>query len=364
MSSHRGKIFWRLAIKKLTLHIKNNTTLKMRRKKSITRLAIRGIIVLVIAGSACCAVNSSKKNTETIPSEENAEATDGADATEAYAVSSADNKNRNVSSKTLPKEILRLEFPRVKGGGENVIIVHATDAYGVTFSTEYDTSLKSQRWSCYAVYKDNNFKAWARKNWKGAYWQGRTWSGDPFQKDPAIDEGDQPPYSGEYSKSGYQRGHIVASADRCYDMEANGQTYYMTNMQPMMGSLNMGLWEKMEKKVRNLLSYDMSKNQSTHAADTLYVCKGGTIDREDQIYGRTLNGYIVPKYFFCAVLLKDRKGYHAIGYWFEHKPAYDDSDRLEDHIVSIDQLEQLTGLDFFCNLPDDVEQEVEKTIGF
>lgn len=273
------------------------------------------------------------------------------------------NNNKNVVSAGVPNEVTRLEFPKIKGGSDNVIIVHNAEGYGVNYCTEYDTSKKSQRWSCYEVYLNNNFKmnGWKRANWNGTTWAGKTWTGDPFQKDPAIAEDLQAPVTNEYSKSGYQRGHIVASEDRVYSIDANGQTFYMTNMQPMLGTLNTGPWQDMEEKVRSFLTYDMS-TQASHVNDTLYVCKGGTIDNSEQIYDHTVSGYIVPKYFFCAVLLKNNKGYHAIGFWFEHKPEYDSTAKLSDYVVNIDKLEELTGLDFFCNLPDDIERQVQSTV--
>ena len=61
------------------------------------------------------------------------------------------NTNANVVTPGMPDEITRLEFPKVKKGTSEVI-VHETDQYGVNFCTEFDTSKKSQRWSCYAVY--------------------------------------------------------------------------------------------------------------------------------------------------------------------------------------------------------------------
>lgn len=181
--------------------------------------------------------------------------------------------------------------------------------------------------------------------------------GDPFQKDPDIDADCQPPVRNEFYSSGYDRGHIVASEDRVYCQDANGQTFYMTNMYPQMHSFNAGIWADMEKLVRNFLTYDMS-TQASHANDTLYVCKGGTIDSSDQILNHTENGYIVPKYFFCAVLLKNAKGYQAIGFWFRHS-AYGSSETVKGHVVNIKRLEELTGLDFFCNLPDDIERSIE-----
>ncbi len=270
------------------------------------------------------------------------------------------NLNQNVVTSGLPQEVTRLEFPKVKGGSNNTVIVHKTDEFGVNYSTEYDLTKKSQRWSCYAIYKDNNFKNWYRKNWAGATWMGKNWTGDPFQVDPAVSPSLQAPVSNEYYPSGYDRGHIVASEDRIYSQDANGQTFFMTNMQPQFHSFNAGIWEQMEEKVRSFLTYDMS-TQSSHANDTLYVCKGGTIDSADKIYGYTKNGYIVPKFFFCAVLRKNNEGYSAIGFWFEHKDDYPASESLKSHVVNIKKLEELTGLDFFCNLPDDIEKSVESS---
>lgn len=166
------------------------------------------------------------------------------------------NTNSNVVTPGMPDEITRLEFPKVKKG-TSTVIVHETDQYGVNFCTEFDTSKKSQRWSCYAVYKSNNLKGWNRQNWKskeGVSWNGKTWKGDPFQIDPEIPANLQPSIK-EFSSSSmpsegityFQRGHIVASEDRICSMDVNGQTFYMTNMQPQRGEFNTGIWEKWKK---------------------------------------------------------------------------------------------------------------------
>lgn len=266
------------------------------------------------------------------------------------------NTNANVVTPGMPNEITRLEFPKVKGGTSKVI-VHETDQYGVNFCTEFDTSKKSQRWSCYAVYKSNNLKGWNRNNWKtGTSWDGKTWNGDPFQIDPEINDNLQPSIK-EFRSSGFQRGHIVASEDRICSMDVNGQTFYMTNMQPQIGEFNTGIWEKMEEKIRSFLTYNMS-TQAAYANDTMYVCKGGTIDKSEQILGYTKNRFIVPKYFFAAIMIKNKSGHKAIGFWFEHKD-YPSTEKLSAHIVNIAKLEELTGIDFFCNLPDDEERLIE-----
>lgn len=259
------------------------------------------------------------------------------------------NTNKNVATAGMPSEITHMEFPKVKGGNSTVI-VHTTSGYGVNFCTEYDLSKKSQRWSCYAVYKQNNVKNWTRSKWEGATWSGKVWQGDPFQPDPAVDASLQAGIR-EYNADPmhYQRGHIVASEDRIMSMDANGQTFYMTNMQPQIGGFNSGVWLNMESQVR--------KYCPTNDTDTLWVAKGGTIDNADQILGYTTNGFIVPKYFWMALLLKNSSGYKAMGFWVEHKSNSDTN--LSSYIVNIDELERLTGIDFFCNLPDNVENHVE-----
>lgn len=276
------------------------------------------------------------------------------------------NTNANVVTPGMPDEITRLEFPKVKGG-TSTVIVHETDQYGVNFCTEFDTSKKSQRWSCYAVYKSNNRKGWDRDYWKYNHpsWDGKTWNGDPFQLDPKLPTNVQPGVH-EFSSSSmpsegityFQRGHIVASEDRICSKDVNGQTFYMTNMQPQIGEFNKGIWADMEAKIRSFLTYNKS-TRPEFANDTMYVCKGGTIDKSEQILGYTKNGFIVPKYFFAAVMIKNKSGHKAIGFWFEHKKYYPPTEKLSAHIINIAKLEELTGIDFFCNLPDDEERQIE-----
>jgi endonuclease G len=117
-------------------------------------------------------------------------------------------------------------------------------------------------------------------------------------------------------------------------------------------------WYRLESRTRSWAGASMS--------DTLYVVKGGTIDKNDHIlqyltdktYGT--NRIPVPKYFFVALLSRKGSQYRAIGFWMEHLGSYADKKALAYYAKSIDDLERLTGIDFFCNLPDEIENEVEK----
>jgi endonuclease G len=129
-------------------------------------------------------------------------------------------------------------------------------------------------------------------------------------------------------------------------------------MQPQNNKFNAGIWAQMESQVRTW----------ANNFDTLFVCKGGTIDKAEHIIeyvcqkshqSTQVNGdYIpVPKYFFMAVLGKKGSSFKATGFWIA-QDNYNDT-KLKSYAVTIQALQKSTGIDFFCNLPDDIENEVE-----
>ena len=254
------------------------------------------------------------------------------------------NANKNYDG--MQPEVARLEFPRLKGG-KSIVIVHNTDdAYGLNFCTEWDYDKMSQRWSCYQMYKGYTGKA-GRYEGNPQY---------PFDEDLQAIEAktgltmywDQDYFRG----SGYDHGHICPSADRQYSTAANKQTFYLTNMQPQYPKFNQKLWAEMEDRMRKWIA-------NSPATDTMYVCKGGTIDDEANIIERVKDKLIVPKYFYMAILYKNSEGYKAIAFWAENINVDHSGDDLRDYVMSIDRLEEMTGIDFFCNLPDDIENKVE-----
>lgn len=255
--------------------------------------------------------------------------------------------NTNANKTGEHPEAGRLEIPKLKGGVANMLLVKRLSSGQVNYCIEWSLAKKSQRWSAFR---------WDRTN-SGGYVKRE----DVFTEDYDIPEVYRTT-SSHYSGSGYTRGHILASADRWNSLEANRQTFLYSNMQPQLYSFNGGIWATLEMKVR-------SWNNDAFR-DTLYVVKGGTIDNENQIleYARkgTALQLLVPKYFYMAILCKNKNtvnsGYKAIGFWMEHRSFYDDEKNVAPYIVSIDQLEGLTGIDFFCNLPDHIENEVEKAV--
>lgn len=259
-------------------------------------------------------------------------------------------------------EISRIEFPKVKGGKSIVLKYYSGDTYGLNYCVEWDTEKKSQRWSCYFMVDHHHYNN-DREH---------TYAGNVGRYDPVSNPGSHPnerqyPWDPQlpeqyrwsddlFVRSGYDHGHICPSADRQYSREANYQTFYMTNMQPQRNLFNAKLWAVMEQKVRDITPKSIG--------DTLYVCKGGTIDNESQIMTRIQGKMIVPKYYYMALLLKKGNQYTAFAFWAEHINADHSKDNLRDYVITIDELEKRTGIDFFCNLPDGMENSVESKVAY
>lgn len=239
----------------------------------------------------------------------------------------------------------RLEVPALKSG--NVFIQHSTRVGSdsvMTYCLEYDTVQMHSRWVAFRFDNDTRNKSVSR--------------GNNFVDDPKL------PYSchiGNNGFYGYDRGHICASADRLYSRSANDQTFYMTNMSPQIGAFNQNFWVAFEQLVQN-------KGRDRNFADTLYVVKGGTVEKH-QVMGyvtRANNKKVaVPKYYFMALLRVKSGAYESIGFWMEHKTypyAYDEVpvSAIAAQALSIDDLEEKTGIDFFHNMPDKAEVAVER----
>ncbi len=114
------------------------------------------------------------------------------------------------------------------------------------------------------------------------------------------------------------------------------------------------IWNNFEGKVRDWAG----------KCDTLYVVKAATI-RSDQVYpDKKLGTLPVPKYFYMALLQYDKASdsYEAMALWTIHENVSITKANFKDYAISIDELEERTGIDFFCNLPDDIEDKAEKKL--
>lgn len=259
------------------------------------------------------------------------------------------NGNNNTPSPN-PTITNRMETPRVLTDGSTLLISHDTKLSNgktvVTYELEYDIHKYHSRWVAFRFDGDTRAKSNGR-------------SDEPFADDPSLSSTYRIGSNG-FGRE-YNRGHLCASADRLYSSTANEQTFYMTNMSPQLGSFNQGYWITLENLVQTL-------GRNATFSDTLYVVKGGTIrDAQIKEYVTRSNGkkVAVPKYYYMALLKVKNGGYSSIAFWMEHKEyGYDYKNKaplseIKKTTISVNQLEELTGIDFFPNLPDASEEKIE-----
>ncbi len=148
-----------------------------------------------------------------------------------------------------------------------------------------------------------------------------------------------------YRRSGYDKGHLCPAGDRKYSKAAFDETFYTSNISPQLHDFNEGIWNRLEQKVR----YWASKY------DGIYVVTGGILDENLPTIG--YEDVTVPNYFY-KVLLDEQDGeYKMIAFLVPHR----DSDRpLYEFVVSVDEIEKRTGIDFFPKLNDAEEARLEK----
>ncbi len=174
----------------------------------------------------------------------------------------------------------------------------------------------------------------------GSYSRTEAWAIDPLLGDDSA-----APFGG-YAGN-YDRGHQLPAADRKCSYEANAQTFYGTNMTPQLNAHNAGIWADLENKVRGY----------ANSSDTTYVVTGVMVSSSSEIqkdsYG---NNVTVPDAYFKAVLKYSKSStlgtWNAAAFYLEHR-AYSGSVGKE-YSMSIDELEEMTGIDFFVNLPEKV----------
>ena len=248
------------------------------------------------------------------------------------------NTNANVDN---AKYSTRIEIPKIEEG--DLFLSHTTTVNGkenITYSIAHNPTRKHCRWTAFTFNSSNR-----GINWKRANWENTEWGGDPFQPNPDLPK-EYVMTKSEINNNGFVRGHIVASYDRVYSKDANEQTFYYSNISPMYSRFNTGAWSDCEGFVQ-----DLGRNKT--ACDTLYVVKGATI-REGE-YRTVGTCPTVPNYYFMAILCLKNNSYKSIGLLFEHVNG-----ESQTEVCSIDYLEQFTGIDFFCNIPDKVENAVER----
>lgn len=168
---------------------------------------------------------------------------------------------------------------------------------------------------------------------------------DDFRIDPLVKL--NPVKSTDYTGSGYDRGHLCPAADMTLNLTSMSETFYMSNMTPQNPSFNRGIWETLESKVR---TWAIEKNG-------VYVFTGPILSNN---CGTINNGTIPVPCSFYKIVYKDTGTEKiAIAFILNNQGS---AASLQTFVCNIDQIESLTGINFFSDLPDDIENKLESTV--
>lgn len=191
-----------------------------------------------------------------------------------------------------------------------------------------------------ADYKTSQWVAWelTRKETKGK--EGRT---DKFLPDPDVLGAKA--YTSDYTKSGYDRGHMAPAADMKWSRQAMEESFFMSNICPQNPNLNRRDWNDLEEKSR----------QWAKKYGAVYIACGPIYDtKRPKRIGN--NKIAVPDAFYKVILINDKKNPKAIGFIFPNKAGHKP---LNKYIVTVDSVEIRTNIDFFPTLPDEIENRIE-----
>lgn len=150
-----------------------------------------------------------------------------------------------------------------------------------------------------------------------------------------------------YKNSGYDRGHLCPAGDRRFSYNAFEETFLTSNITPQDHDFNSGIWNYLEQKVRRWAK----------SYNGVYVVTGGILS--DDLKGIGYEAVSVPRYFYKIILKENGEKSKMIAFLIPHR---DTTESYTKFITSVDKIEELTGIDFFPQLDDQVEKKLEASI--
>ena len=201
------------------------------------------------------------------------------------------------------------------------------------YTVSYNKDLKIPNWVSYEL---------TREETKGKEKRGNRFIADPLVTGPIATNAD-------YTRSGYDKGHMAPAADMKWSPEAMKESFYFSNMCPQHPQLNRRGWKNLEEKIRNWAIADSA---------IIIIC-GPIIEKQPKTIGK--NKVVVPQRFFKVVLSPFAKPIRAIGFLFNNEQAVEP---LSSYVVTVDSIESLTNMDFFAPLPDEIENKIEANANY
>lgn len=221
---------------------------------------------------------------------------------------------------------LKLEIPVATKEHDEIILKR------MAYTASYNNKMKNPNWVAWELTRKETI--------------GKEDRSDKFVPDPDLPE--PRVKSSDYTRTGYDRGHMAPAADMKWSLRAMEESFYMSNICPQHKNLNRGDWNDLEDACRAWAKkYGM-----------VYIACGPIYDHsKPKRIGASK--VAVPDRFFKVVLIYNRKDPMAFGFIF---PNIARSQELKKYQVTVDDIENITGFDFFSRLPDHIEDYIEAEI--
>lgn len=222
-------------------------------------------------------------------------------------------------------------------GGMELPATTTSDQYQIIkrtgYTVAYDKATRLPRWVAWHLTADHTNGKFSR-------------DGLRFMEDTDVPK--PRATSADYSNTGYDHGHLCPSGDNKWSRQAQVQTFLYTNCCPQVHGLNAGDWNDIEQRCRLW----------AETYGSVYIVCGPVLDNgtKHKTIGR--NKVVVPERFFKVVLRygDERTTPKAIGFVCDNEPSKNAKANL---VRTVDEVEEITGFDFFPQLPDDIETKVE-----
>lgn len=163
-----------------------------------------------------------------------------------------------------------------------------------------------------------------------------------FEMDQAVKTGSA--HWRNYKNSGYDRGHLCPAADRQFNKRAHDETFLTSNITPQDHEFNSGVWNRLEWQIR----------EWALKHDGVFVVTGGILNSELSTIGN--EKVAVPNFFYKVVLDYNNEEPKMIAFLLPHRNSNLPLRRFE---IPVDSIEKLTGINFFEQLNDTIEDGLE-----
>lgn len=196
------------------------------------------------------------------------------------------------------------------------------------FSISYSEPHEQADWVCYRL-TDKMINGYAERK-------------DNFRIDSKVTTGSSA--TSDYRNSSYDRGHLAPAADFKFSQKAMDESFLMSNISPQVPGFNKGLWKELEELIR---SWAKIYGKIDVVTGPIFKDNLGVIGN---------NQVVIPGYFYKAIVRQEKGKYEGIAFIL---PNSESNESLKYYVLSIDNLEDATGINFYGKLNNSFESKVD-----